>query len=147
MADILCRLGLFISYRFFIRCFSHPRSLRVSPVARLFLANKTKKPSRGRPSDDSRAIAHPYSALWLRPKRSCNQCMSGCYRARPNVRFESHNRSFRNRSFRELNPSKIVFANFRLAERVHALPKYRRTANTAALSIHRCSRWLSLDFL
>ena len=30
--------GLFIALRFLIRCFSHLRSLRVSPVARFFIA-------------------------------------------------------------------------------------------------------------
>src|SRR3984893_17017459 len=64
-SPLRCRLRLFISLRFFVRCFSHLRSLRVSPVARFFLAadQQTKKePSRGRSSDDSRAIARPSSA-------------------------------------------------------------------------------------
>ena len=47
--------------------------------------------------------------------------MSGCYRAKPYVRFESHNRSFRNRSFRELNPSKIVCVGRNYAEHAKEL--------------------------
>src|SRR5271156_6449870 len=59
---LLCRLRL--SLRLFVWCFDHLRSLRVSPVARLFLAadQQNKKPPPGRSSDNSRAIAHPNSA-------------------------------------------------------------------------------------
>ena len=64
-SPLLCRLRLFISLRFFVRCLSHLRSLRVSPIARFFLAadpQNKKEPSCARSSDDSRAIAHPNPA-------------------------------------------------------------------------------------
>jgi len=57
-----CRLRLLISFGCFVRGFSHLRSLPVSPIARFFLAadqQNKKEPSRGRSSDDTRAIAHP----------------------------------------------------------------------------------------
>jgi hypothetical protein len=58
-SPLLCRLRLFISLRFFIWCFSHLRSLLVSPVARFFLAadqQNKKEPSRGRSCNDFRAM-------------------------------------------------------------------------------------------
>ena len=63
-SPLLCRLRLFLFLCFFVRCFSHLRSLRISPVARFFLAadQENKKAVAWRSSDASRAIAHPNSA-------------------------------------------------------------------------------------
>jgi hypothetical protein len=44
-------------------------------------------------------------------------------------------RSFHNRSFRELHRAKIVFANFRLAKQVRALPKHQSAAGAEARSV------------
>jgi hypothetical protein len=56
-SPLLCRLRLFISLRFFIRCFSHLRSLRVSPVARFFLAADQKSKKSRRVDDPATTLA------------------------------------------------------------------------------------------
>src|ERR1700716_2097228 len=48
---------MFISLRFFIRCFSHLRSLRVSPVARFFLAADQQTEKSRRVDDPATTLA------------------------------------------------------------------------------------------
>ena len=53
------RLGLLVALHLLVRCFSHLRSLHLSPVATVPQSAKQKEPSRGRSSDDPRTIAQP----------------------------------------------------------------------------------------